>query len=343
LWRFGKAQARYLRIALTLFWRSLLLLGGLWGGGAALFYFFAPWGEGERGVLASLWAALALMAAEPSFAYPEAWPLQVAYFVLPVAGLLLVAHSVVRFSLLLVDKRSNEKEWMEAMAATARDHVILCGLGSVGFRVLEELLALGQEVVAIEKSAHCAYLNRAKELGATVLVDDATVEAVLERAGLAHAKAVIAATNNDISNLEIVLDARRMKPGVRVVMRIFDQNTALKIREAFRVETLSSSSLSAPTFALAALAPDIVATVRVGEALLVTAEIDVLAGSSWDGALRGTLAQAARVVVVASRRGEAPYEFAPELAGVARAGDRLLVQGIPESITAARRAAGHKS
>lgn len=334
LGRWAKAQARYLRIALSLFWRSLVAITLLWLLGALAFYLFLEHEGGGPTLTQSLWASFALMSSEPAFPFPERLPLQLIYFMLPIAGLLLVAESVVRFSLLILNKR--EKEWMEAMAATSRNHVILCGLGSIGYRILEALHELKQEVVAIEKDPQGSYLSRAKDLGATVLIDDATVEAVLLKAGLEHAVAVIAATNSDICNLEIALDARRMKPGVRVVMRIFDQNTATKIREAFGIETMSSSALAAPTFALSALGADIISSVRIGEALLVTSEVEVQAGSPWDGATIAELTRRHRVVAITLRAGTRPPEISPAPETKLRVGDLLALQGALEEISAAR-------
>ena len=340
--RWWKAQLRYIRIALVLFWRSLLTLLVIWSLGGLAFFLWQPSAEGSRlSITESLWCSLMMMAAQPAYPFPATVLLQLVYFALPVMGLFLVADTVVRFGLLLLDKRANEKEWMLAMAATARNHVILCGIGSVGFRILEELIAMGQEVVAIERNAQSTYLSRARDLGATVLLGDATVEATLQQAGLDNARAVIAATDNDISNLETVLDARRMKPGVRVVMRIFDHNTALKIKEAFGVETLSSSSLSAPTFALSALGTDILGSVRVGSSLWVTARFLLSERSSWCEQSIAEVSKLHGVVVLAFCHEQAEMAFAPEVSTRLQKGDQIIVQGPLEAIDAARIAATH--
>jgi voltage-gated potassium channel len=340
--RWWKAQLRYIRIALTLFWRSLLTLFVIWSVGGAAFLLLQTGADGARlSIPESLWCSLMMMAAQPAYPFPQSVLLQFLYFALPVLGLFLVADTVVRFGLLLLDKRANEKEWMRAMAATARNHVILCGIGSVGFRILEELIAMGQEVVAIERNAQSTYLSRARDLGATILLGDATVEATLLQAGLDNARAVIAATDNDIANLETVLDARRMKPGIRVVMRIFDHNTAQKLKEAFGVETLSSSSLSAPTFALSALGTDILGSVRVGSSLWVTARFLVSEGSSWCQQSIAQISKLHGVVVLAFCHGQEQLAFAPEVNTTLQKGDQIIVQGPLEAIDAARIAATH--
>src|SRR5262249_8071200 len=54
-------------------------------------------------------------------------------------------------------------------------HVVLCGLGNIGYRVLEELLSYGERVVAIELARDGRFVATARRLGVPVLVGDATV------------------------------------------------------------------------------------------------------------------------------------------------------------------------
>src|SRR5215475_7714672 len=53
------------------------------------------------------------------------------------------ALGVVRFALLMVSRRRGEKEWMLVKASTYRNHVVLCGLGHLGYRVLMQLVGQG--------------------------------------------------------------------------------------------------------------------------------------------------------------------------------------------------------
>ena len=81
---------------------------------------------------------------------------------------------------------------------------------------------------------------------------------------------IILATDDDLANLEVALDARRINPGIRVVLRMFDQNMADKIRDGFNIYTaMSQSAISAPAFATAALDRAIVNSFMVNDALIV--------------------------------------------------------------------------
>ena len=137
----------------------------------------------------------------------------------PVIGFILLGEGVVRLSLLMVSRRRGEKEWMLVMASTCRDHVILCGLGHLGFRIMEQLRLGGMEVVCIERNGEGRLVAEAKAMGVPVLAEDMTDDRSLLGAGVHHARTIIAATNNDVANLEVVLDARRVNPRIRVMLR----------------------------------------------------------------------------------------------------------------------------
>jgi Trk K+ transport system NAD-binding subunit len=95
----------------------------------------------------------------------------------------------------------------------------------------------------------------------------------LEATNIKVARAIVCATDDDLANLNIALDARRLKPGIRVVMRLFDDDLVAKSREAFDVEAFSTSALAAPALAVAALDADIHHSFEVGGRLMVVAQL----------------------------------------------------------------------
>lgn len=172
-------------------------------------------------------------------------------------------------------------------------HVIVCGLGNVGFRVCEELVGYGERVVAIEPAAEGRFASTARRLGVAVIVGDATVREVLRQAHAETARAVVAATNNELANLEIALLVRDLNATQRVVVRLSDSGLAETLREAANVRlALSIPALVAPAF-VAALFGDRVQnifliggrTLAVVE-LLVAAEDPFLVGRSLHAAAR---------------------------------------------------------
>ncbi|MCP4250436.1 MAG: hypothetical protein GY778_25615, partial [bacterium] len=82
--------------------------------------------------------------------------------------------------------------------------------------------------------------------------------------------AVIACTDDDLTNIEIALDAREVRPDIRVVLRLFDQSLASKIVNNFDIEAaFSASALAAPAFAAAAVDPSVRDSFYAGEVLFV--------------------------------------------------------------------------
>ena len=204
-------------------------------------------------------------------------------------------------------------------------HVVVCGLGTVGFRVIEELVAAGERVVAIERAVGNRFIATARRLGVAVIMGDATVAEVLRQAHVATARAVIAGTNEELINLEITLLVREINPRQRVVLRLSDPDLARTIREAANVRlALSVSTLAAPAFVAAAFGDRVLGVFMFEGRMIAT--VDLLVGEH-DATL---LSQPVRVVAVdygllpvavVPRQGPAPAQL---LGTRLAAGDRLI-------------------
>ena len=196
----------------------------------------------------SFYGAWMALFAQPVFDLPNTWYLALVSELYPLFGVLFIGEGLVRFALLMVSRRRGEKEWMLVMASTYRNHVVLCGLGHLGSRVLNQLVSQGRQVVAIEKDASGRFIEEAKETGAVIITRDMKDDESLRQAGVPYAQTLIAATNDDMANLEVALDAKRMNPKIRTAVRLFDQATASKLRDAFGFDfAFSPSALAAPT------------------------------------------------------------------------------------------------
>src|SRR6185295_1161751 len=139
-------------------------------------------------------------------------------------------------------------------------------MGDVGYRVVELLHRLGETVVVVTQQALEERRLAAETRGIRVLLGDARNERLLLEAGLSSARAVIAATDQDLVNIEISLDARRCRPDVAIVLRLFDPELARQLEQVLDVRrALGLSSLAAPSFAAAALGESVLASFTAGE------------------------------------------------------------------------------
>jgi voltage-gated potassium channel len=185
---------------------------------------------------------------------PQVWYLAAVEALFPLVGFVLIGEGIIRLGMLMFSRRLGEKEWMTVMASTFRDHIIICGLGHLGFRLLGQLRARDQELVVIERDPACGFLGRARDHGAAVLMRDMRDDQTLRDAGIETARVIVVASNDDLANIEVALDARRMNPGIRILLRLFDQRIADKFKDLGVIdEAFSSAALAAPVVAELAL------------------------------------------------------------------------------------------
>jgi Trk K+ transport system NAD-binding subunit len=175
-----------------------------------------------------------------------------------------------------------------------RDHVIVCGLGAVGYRIALGIVERGVRVVAAEVEEHERFVSAARAIGIPVVIGDARQPEILRQLGIRTARAVVCATNDDLVNLESALNARAVRPDIRVVVRVFDPDFALRVQKGFGIRfTRSVSHLAAPAFAAAALGSEVIATVPVGDRrVILFARVHVPAGSPLEGQTVGSLDRA---------------------------------------------------
>ncbi len=136
-------------------------------------------------------------------------------------------------------------------------HIIVCGAGDVGVRIIECLQAAGASPVAVERDQDRRFNQRIRDLGIPLVIADAALEETLEKAGAPRASAIICATDNDMGNLEIALNARALNPGIRQVVRIYDPEFSEQMHNHFGIAAvISSSAIAAPRFLAAALSAE---------------------------------------------------------------------------------------
>lgn len=114
-----------------------------------------------------------------------------------------------------------------------RDHIIVCGIGTTGVHVVEELVWTKWPLVAIDRDP--ARLEKLQELTVNMLptvVGDATEDAVLEHAGIRRARGIVAALTDDKDNLFIVVSARQLNPSLRIIAKGVDMAASEKLKRA---------------------------------------------------------------------------------------------------------------
>jgi Trk K+ transport system NAD-binding subunit len=233
---------------------------------------------------AALYETMTMLALEQDAGFPADLLGQFLFFAIPILGLAFVFQGVLDFGRLLLDKSSRLEDWQVSLASTYQDHIIVCGLGRVSYRLVLQLLESGYEVVVIEPDWESEFVQDTLALNVPVIHGDARSVRALRQAGIFRARGMVSAISNDLTNIEVALAARRIRKDLHVVLRIFNEHLDYNLeRSKFgRNTAFSSSALAAPTLAAAAVCQGIKFALPLPEVRLGITELTVSAGGYLD-------------------------------------------------------------
>ena len=331
-WRKIYANWRDTIILLRQFrWPLLFFCLAMIGGGLSFYLFSNQAGEPVLNWVEAIYIVLGLTFLQPLGGFPKTWYLEIYFFIMPIIGIGLLAQGAAEFGVAFFNRRTRNKEWEMAVASTFNNHVILVGLGHLGFRVITHLHQMDQDLVVVEQNPSADLIADARKMDIPVLELDGVREATLQSAGVERARSIILCTQNDSLNLQVALKARSLNPKIQVVVRIFDDDFAQAIKNQFGFVALSATGMAAPTFAAAGAGMDITRPVAIEGKLLSLARLVVENSSSLADKLIGQLEQEFEISIVLLRRGSV-NDFHPGGDLMVRAGDILAILGSPEEI-----------
>ncbi|MBO9320824.1 MAG: NAD-binding protein, partial [Roseiflexus sp.] len=214
--------------------------------------------------------------------------------------------------------------------------VIVCGLGKVGFRVVNQLHKLNPRpriVVVRLGNDRPEFVQQIGQLeGVADVIGDARNVEVLCRAGLNEAYSIAAMTSDDLQNVQIALAARRYRPDIHIVLRTFSDVLAERLVEIFGIHTTySTSALAAPTMAAAALVGNVRQAFFIDGRLVATDEIRLSDGHPLIGVRIDDLRERESALVIdVQRNGE--NLLLPDLDLCLASGDHVTLLAPIESI-----------
>src|SRR6202034_2295036 len=199
-----------------------------------------------------------------------------------VVGVTLLTTSFALFTNLLGSRRIEQSLGRRQVPGMA-GHVVVVGLGAVGIRVVEGLLAAGRRVVVVERDDDNRYLGRARALGVPVVIADATQRQTHAAVNLGDALAVAILTSAGLTNIETGLAVRESLgdrwDDVPVVLRVFDRDLARMMERNFGFNHVrSTSALAAPWFVSAALGLNLLETFYVDQQPFLVGKLSITSG-----------------------------------------------------------------
>jgi voltage-gated potassium channel len=223
-----------------------------------------------------------------------------------------------------------------------KDHVIVCGAGSTGRNVIEELIATGVPVIAIDtrESELREIADRHPKANFTYIAGDATDDDIIVQTNLPEARGLVAALSSDKDNLYLTVSARQTNPGARIIARCAELSHVEKIKRAGADAVVSPNFIGGMRMVSELLRPAVVAFLddmlrdrrvfRIAEVRLGTRTSEL-----------GTTLRDARVrerfgmTVLAMRAGDkAEWTYNPDATEKLSAGMTLVVLGSAEQVAA---------
>jgi len=199
---------------------------------------------------------------------------------------------------------------------------VVCGVDGAALRTVEQLRAAGAEVVVVDPS------GRADTAADRLLVQwkvpriEGRVREALFDAGLEGAAAVVCLLGDDLRAMETALLVRRMRPDVRLVVRMGNGGVGRALAEVTgEGSVLDVAALAAPSVVEACLGTRTHAIELAGRPFLVA---ELVAGST--ATLRELYGELAPLAVAG---GEEPV-VCPGRDHRVHVGDRVTVVGTPE-------------
>lgn len=115
-----------------------------------------------------------------------------------------------------------------------KDHVVVCGAGTTGRNVIEEMLKTGVPVIAVDMNEFelKEIADKFPKAEFAYLVGDATDDDLMGGMNLGSARGVVAALSSDKDNLYLTVSARQANPTIRIVTRCAELSHVEKMKRA---------------------------------------------------------------------------------------------------------------
>ncbi|MFO0710692.1 MAG: potassium channel protein [Sandaracinus sp.] len=214
-------------------------------------------------------------------------------------------------------------------------HYIVCGAGTTGIHVIEEFIQCHVPFVVVDRSRH-----RLSELHERFdrpshrflyVVGDGTDDHVLEEAGIARCRGIVAALSEDKDNLFVTVTASALNPKARIIAKCVEVSARPKLLRAGARAVVSPTQIGGLRLASEAIRPTVVEfldlMLRDPNQNLRIEEVTIPESSSLVGLpIRDTnIRQKTKGLVIAVRFADGRFAYNPEPGLVLEHGSTLVV------------------
>lgn len=194
-------------------------------------------------------------------------------------------HSAFSRVLASLPQDSRDSQLLVTSGEQRVDRFIVCGLGSLGQHCVADLKKFAYrnyqvEVVGVDRvKPEMTVVNDLEQfLHGNLILGDCRRTEVLEQAGIHSARAILFVTSDESANIEGAITARRLNPGIRLVVRSSQAN----LNELLKVQlggfvALDPTELPAAAFATAGIGSDTLSFFAIGDLSLRVVERELTA------------------------------------------------------------------
>lgn len=178
-------------------------------------------------------------------------------------------------------------------------HVVIAGLGRLGRRVAVLLQEFRQPIVGMEVKPPEEHLLPQLP----IVYTSGTSAAGLQQVTIARARSLLAATSDDLINLEIALLARSLNPSCGLVIRTSDARFSEDVAGLLpNAQVLCVPVLAAKAFAAAGLGENVLSLFQLGDRTVLVTEYRVEVGDTLCERLLSEMAYGYSVVPILHQR-----------------------------------------
>lgn len=177
-----------------------------------------------------------------------------------ITGMGVVLYSTSLFTAYIVEgnlKDAFTRERLRRRIRKMENHFIICGAGETGYHVINEMMASGVNCVVIELSEEKRDELRESFPHLAVITGDATLDHILEEAGISKARGLVATLSNDKDNLFLTVSAKMLHADLTIVARAVELAMIKKLEKAGASKVVSPNYIGGVQMASEILRPNL--------------------------------------------------------------------------------------
>ncbi|WP_077074812.1 potassium channel family protein [Aedoeadaptatus urinae] len=226
---------------------------------------------------------------------------------------------------------------MNRKISALNNHYIICGSGELAEVIINKFIREELDFVVITDKRED--LDDYSHHDILVVEGQSTEESVLERAGIARAKGLLATLDNEVDNIVTVLTARNMNKDIYIIANSVSKSGNDKLLKVGADKTLSAMEISGKRMASLMIKPNIInfldVVTRIGDVELDLEEIVVKKGSYLEdkNLIEAQIPRKTGLTVLAIKKIEdGKMLFNPPIDYTFKIGDILIVLGREEQV-----------